>query len=155
MATDPVATRLAVKRAICEQADQYTDSKVTVSPNDPGRDLKDRHIFAGELTGTAEYTTMARAEMPHEDRFTIEFMCYALEPDRADLAHIEDEVAAMGDALNRAVSLNAALDVLSEEFYVFDVLLDSVDGPYAWFTDNGAEGYCTVRIAAHTRVVNT
>lgn len=152
---DPIAARVAIKRAICEQVDLYTDSSVTVSTNDPGRDLKDRHIWGGSITGPIEYTTLAAAEMPHEDRFTIDFWCRAFEADRADLGRLEDDVAAMGDSINRAISLNAALDEIADEYYVFDVLLESVDGPYTWFNDNGGESFCTVTVAAHTRVVNT
>lgn len=152
MASDPIGLRVLVKRAICEQIEAETDASVTVSSSDPGRDLKDRHIFGGDILGTVDYVVMARSEMPHDDQFTIEFACYAVEHDRADKDYIEDEVAAMADAINRAISLNATLEDMDG---LFDVLLGSVDGPYTWFTDNGAEGFCTVQVAVHTRVVNT
>jgi hypothetical protein len=148
MATAPFALRLTILNALVTAIDAQTAA--SVSAYFPGRDLQSSHIWCSGITGEIDYRVMAKASLPHDDQFTLEFACYVLaEPGTAAIAAAA--CAALMDAVNKAVSANPNLSATDG---LFDVLVGPSEGPDIAYTDNGCDALGTVSVLAHTRVVN-
>lgn len=140
---------------------------VAVDGHDPGRGLKNEHIYVGAVTtNTVDYPIFAGATMPHDDTFVVVVVCQVRTQldsgTAAEVAEATDKrCQVLLNAVNAAVSQAPTLtldgvDVGDTRSFVITTMVGNVEGPEA--EPVGEEGawlaIAAVEIAVRTRMSN-